>query len=93
MRWGARHDSQLKALWPSGMPQQEIAAELGFTPAYISIRAAALDLPPRGRPRNGQAYWQTEAAKRGVSERTLKVRLMTTIERDRLVTAVLDDER
>lgn len=90
--WTSEHDARLAELWPSDMKQAEIADELGFSAAWISVRAAALDLPPRRSTTSDRVYFQEQANKRNLSQRALATKILHVIRRDRMVDAILDDE-
>lgn len=92
--WTDEHTAALRLLWPAKVTQSKIAAELGFSPALISIKAQKLNLPARRAPNirsQDAAYLAREAAKRDMSPRRLASLIIRTVTRDRLVGAVLDD--
>jgi hypothetical protein len=63
---------------------------LGFSAPYISIRAAQLHLPPRGELTAEDRYYIEEAARRSITLKALKAKILATVAQAHLV-AVLDD--
>ena len=106
--WTPARDEKLKQLWPNReLTVSMIAAELAMDSAVdsrvlsgasISFRAKYLSLPPRNIRRNISAsspsvgYMTQEAAKRGITVTELVRRVMATVQKDKLVGAILDDE-
>jgi hypothetical protein len=92
--WTREKDERLRVLWNDGKTTAAIAQELGYSAAYMSVKAAALCLPARQHrvyPNNEQ-YLIDEAKKRGVTTSRLIARVCKVIVNDRLIGAVLDDE-
>lgn len=96
-RWTTEHSARLTTLWAAGEPQTAIARVLGFSAAYISYKAMELNLSPRenrrGRPAERRTYLIEEAAKRNLTVRQLKRNILSAVVRDRLISAVLDDDQ
>jgi hypothetical protein len=93
-RWNDETDKKLCALWATTMTQTAIARELGFSAAFVCMQAEALGLPPRSATNSAElrSYLFAEAAKRGLTPRTLREKIIATVAKARLVGAVLDDE-
>lgn len=89
--WNEQDDKQLKVLWRTPASQADIAKTLGFSAPYISIRATQLGLPPRGDVSAETKYYIEEAARRSITLKALKAKILTVIAQSRLIDAVLDD--
>jgi len=95
------HDAVLN-LWAEGRSTSEICSRLRI--GYYSIvgivaRARAkgderATARANGRPvqrDSGVVFWRAAARKRGITVAQLKLKVMETIERDNLLSAILDD--
>jgi len=91
-RIAGHRDQRLRDLWRQDLTLAEIGKRLGFSIASISIKPAALDLPPRRSPSAGRLYLIEEASRRNLSLRELTAKIIATVAKARLVGAVLDDE-
>lgn len=99
---------RLRQFWPTGRPLRLLAEEWHCTVGYVSAKAKVLGLPSRqaktyqqrvfGATRfvNGleaRTYFDFEAARRGISPRQLEALIVQVVTHDRLVNAILDDEK
>ena len=93
-RWTDECDRKLCALWCTTMTQTEIARRLGFSSAFVCLQAEALGLPPRSGTKSAEerTYLFEQAAKRGLTPRVLREKIINAVLHDRIVGAVLDDD-
>lgn len=94
---------QLRQFWPTRQPLSVLAKDWNCSPANISQIARRLGLPPReeaysvkcvsGERYPLSEYMQAEAYRRGIDVDVLYYRVLRTIIRDHLVSAILDDEQ
>ena len=96
MKWlRPSHDEQLVELWATAMTQEQIAARMGFSAAYISIKAGQIGLEPRYEVKSlaERHYLNAEAKRRNIDPTSLKRKIIRTVLRDKLIDAVLDDAK
>jgi hypothetical protein len=97
--WTVTQDDRLRELWATGATCAAIGAEIGFTGQGVSQRAQALDLPTRRYRRSPMwedgdlRYLAKEAEKRGISIYVLRSKIIQIVLRDRMIDAVLDDQK
>lgn len=96
---------QLVEFWPTLEPIRVLADAWGCSEPYVSLKAKRLGLPSRREraqairvaaryvPRTSSTYLTVEAVKRGTDDEKLCAEIIRVVIRDKLVGAILDDQR
>jgi hypothetical protein len=97
--WTVTQDDRLREMWERGDTCDVIGAEFSCSATWVSKRAQELNLPPRRQKRSPMwgdddlRYLRVEAERRGISTYMLRTRIIQVVLRDRMIDAVLDDQK